>query len=253
MAQKTEKLKGIIFDKDGTLFDYAQVWEEVLKEGIDSAFTSMGKQTQHRAKKAMLNLMGIDEQGNCLPKGLVFTHRPVRILRRFLTYCLRYRINAFKALKAYERSVHNSEVLLSEKLRNMDFSVQQQLFNRLKEHGYSIGIITNDNASSTALFLSLMGIDGNIDFVCSRDSHYKKKPHTQAFFAFCAQEGLQPQEVAMVGDTVTDMLFAKRARAGYRIALLSGSNDHPSLRKQSSILYPDISYLLHDQRLFDGE
>ena len=35
MAQMNEKLKGIIFDKDGTLFDYAQVWEDVLKEGIE--------------------------------------------------------------------------------------------------------------------------------------------------------------------------------------------------------------------------
>lgn len=250
MAQMNEKLKGIIFDKDGTLFDYAQVWEDVLKEGIDSAFISMGKASHQKAKNAMLHLMGIDEHGDCHPKGLVFTHRPVQIFRRFLVYCIRYRVNALKAMRAYHQSVQNSEVLLSKKLKKMDFSLQQTLFSNLKQCGYSIGIITNDNTSSTTLFLSLMGLSEYIDFVSSRDSNYKKKPHPQAFLEFCNQEGIVPSQVAMVGDTITDMLFAKRSEAGYTIALLSGSNDKKSLRPLSDVVYPDISALLTDKRLF---
>ncbi len=54
----------------------------------------------------------------------------------------------------------------------------------------------------------------------------------------------------MGGDTITDMLFAKRAKAGYTIALLSGSNDKKSLRRLSDVVYPDISALLTDKRLF---
>ncbi len=250
MAQMNEKLKGIIFDKDGTLFDYAQVWEDVLKEGIDSAFVSMGKADHQKAKKAMLHLMGIDEHGDSLPKGLMFTHRPFPIFRRFLTYCIRYRVNAIKAIRAYHQSVQNSETILSRKLSKMDFSIQQTLFSNLKKQGYSIGIITNDNASSTSLFLSLMGLSGYVDFISCRDSHYKKKPHPQAFQEFCKQEGLGTNQVAMVGDTITDMLFAKRAEAGYTIALLSGSNDKKSLRRLSDVVYPDISALLADKRLF---
>lgn len=250
MAQMNEKLKGIIFDKDGTLFDYAQVWEDVLKEGINSAFVSMGKAEHQKAKKAMLHLMGIDEHGDCHPKGLVFTHRPVQIFRRFLLYCIRYRVNAIKAIRAYHQSVQNSEVLLSEKLGKMDFSLQQTLFSTLKERGYSIGIITNDNASSTSLFLSLMGLSDYIDFVSCRDSNYKKKPHPQAFLEFCRQQDILPGQVAMVGDTITDMLFAKRSEAGYTIALLSGSNDNKSLRPLADVVYPDISAIIADKRLF---
>lgn len=250
MAQKNEKLKGIIFDKDGTLFDYAQVWEDVLKEGIDRAFITMGKADHQKAKNAMLDLMGIDGNGDCHPKGLVFTHRPLQIFRRFLLYCTRYRVNAIKAIRAYHKSVQNSEVLLSKKLKQMDFSLQQKLFSDLKKAGYSIGIITNDNASSTKLFLSLMGLSTFVDFVSCRDSNYKKKPHPQAFLEFCKQAGIQPSEVAMVGDTITDMLFAKKSEAGYAIALLSGSNDNKSLRPLSDVMYPDISYLATDGRLF---
>ena len=250
MAQKAEKLKGIIFDKDGTLFDYAQIWEEVLKEGIDNAFISMGKSEHLRAKQAMLKMIGIDEQGKCLPKGLVFTHRPVIIMRRFLLYCAKYRINAIKAFRSYHYSVKHSEILLTEKLKQMDFTLQKTLFKTLKDRGYKIGIITSDNASSTSLFLSLMGLQPMVDFVASRDSHYRRKPHPQAFIEFCTKCNLKNGQVAMVGDTLTDMIFAKRAKAGYTIALLSGSNDGKRLSKLSDVLYPDISFLSDDKILF---
>lgn len=253
MAQTAEKLKGIIFDKDGTLFDYAQVWEDVLKEGIDKTFTSMGRKEHQKAKNALLTLMGIDEEGKCLPKGLVFTHRPVRILRRFLVYCVRYRVNAIKAIRGYHQSVRNSEVLLTEKLRKMDFTIQQTLFRKLKEAGYAIGIITNDNDSSTTLFLALMGLEEMVDFVSSRDSHYRHKPHPEAFQTFCSKAGINSSEVAMVGDTITDMLFAKRSKAGYTIAVLSGSNDRKRLKPISDVIYADISALLHDKRIFTSQ
>ena len=250
MAQTADKLKAIIFDKDGTLFDYAQVWESVLIDSIDSAFQAMGKHDRMRAKEAMLRLMGIDEAGNCLPSGLVFTHRRVQIFRRFVLYCIRWRVNAIKALRAYHLSLSHSESLLSAKLAAMDFSMQRHLFSSLKEAGYRIGIITNDTDSSTALFLSLMGLEEYIDFVASRDSHYKRKPHPQAFLEFCTRFSLSTAETAMVGDTITDMLFARRAGAGYRIGVLSGSNDARRLERHSDIVYPDISTLIDDNRLF---
>ncbi|MFA5446669.1 MAG: HAD family hydrolase [Sphaerochaeta sp.] len=251
MAQTSGKLKAILFDKDGTLFDYAQVWEDVLRESIEHAFTKMGKADKKEAKRAMLRLMGIDDEGQCLPGGLVFTHRRVQIFRRFFLYCLRWRVNAVKAIRAYHQSVADSEIILTEKLSTMDFSVQQRLFARLKEKGWVVGVITSDNASSTDLFLKLMGLSPYVDFVSSRDSHYRRKPHPEAFRAFCKQFNLQPHQVVMVGDTITDMLFAKRAKAGYTIALLSGSRDLNALRRLSDVTYHSIDSLEGDKRLFD--
>ena len=253
MAQTGDKLKAIIFDKDDTLFDYAQVWEDVLKASIDNAFETMGKHDRHEAKGAMLRLMGIDESGQCLPSGLVFTHRRARIFRRFLLYCIRWRINAIKAMRAYHQSVIHSEALLTAKLSTMDFSIQQHLFSSLKDHGYLIGIITSDNDSSTSLFLSLMGLESYIDFVASRDSHYRRKPNPQAFLEFSNTFNLETRQIAMVGDTLTDMLFAKRARSGYRIGVLSGSNDSRALARTSDVVYPDISALIDDNRLFPAQ
>ncbi|MDT4762399.1 HAD family hydrolase [Sphaerochaeta sp. PS] len=250
MSQKADKLKGIIFDKDGTLFDYAQVWAEVLSEAVNTAFAEMGKKEHKPAQKAMLRLMGIDDDGKTLAKGLVFTHKKRVIIKRYLLYCIRYRINAIKTFRVYQQNIKNSELLVSERLKTLDFSLQQALFTKLKENGYRIGVITSDTTSSSKVFLKLMGLDGMIDFLSARDSQYSKKPHPQSFEAFCDNFGLLSEEVAMVGDTETDMFLAKKAKAGYTIALLSGSNNRKLLRRLADVVYKDISFLSNDSRLF---
>ena len=252
MTQNEYNLKGIVFDKDGTLFDYAHVWAEVLSEAITTAFTEMGKNRgkNKRAQKAMLRLMGIDDEGKTLAKGLVFTHKKRVIIKRYLLYCMRYHIPALKTIRVYHQNIKNSELLVSERLKEIDFSMQQQLFKKLKESGYHIGIITSDTESSTNVFLSLMGLDHMVDFLSTRDSNYNKKPHPQAFEAFCSRFSLSSDEVAMVGDTETDMRMAKKAKAGYTIAVLSGSNDKKLLGRFADVIYKDVSSLTSDMRLF---
>ncbi len=252
MTQNEYNLKGIVFDKDGTLFDYAQVWAEVLSEAVTTAFAEMGKNKgkHKRAQQAMLRLMGIDDEGNTLAKGLVFTHKKRVMIKRYLIYCIRYRIPALKAFRIYHQNIKNSEILVSERLKELDFSMQQQLFTKLKGSGYRIGIITSDTESSSKVFLSLMGLDHMVDFMSTRDSKYHKKPHPQAFEAFCSNFSLLSSEVAMIGDTETDMKMAKKAKAGYTVAVLSGSNDKKLLGRFADVVYKDVSYLSDDARLF---
>ncbi len=252
MTHNEYNLKGIVFDKDGTLFDYAQVWGEVLGEAITTAFAEMGKnKKKHKpAQLAMLRLMGIDNEGNTLPKGLVFTHKKRIIIKRFLLYCMRYRINAIKTYRVYNQNIKNSEMLVAERLKDLDFSMQQKLFEKLKGNGYRIGIITSDTESSSHTFLAQMGLDHMVDFLSTRNSKYHKKPHPQAFEAFCSRFSLDSGEVAMVGDTETDMHMARKAKAGYTIAVLTGSNDKKLLGRYADVIYQDISSLFDDKRLF---
>ncbi len=253
MAQNTPKLKAILFDKDGTLFHYASVWQRVIIAGIDEAFASIGRSDDDRVKLGLLRLMGVDGLGNNLRKGLVFTHSKVKIARRFLLFCLRHRLNPKKVMDEYEKQSKESGPLLREILQATDFSLVQKLFAKLKEHNYTVAVITNDNEESTKLFLEEMKIQQYVDFVATRDTPGRKKPHPALFASFCTRFGLDPSEVAMVGDTITDMLFAKRSGAGYTVALLSGSNDHKRLSRHSDVIYPEISSLLTDSRLFSEE
>jgi phosphoglycolate phosphatase len=107
------------------------------------------------------------------------------------------------------------------------------------------------NASSTSLFPLLDGIERVCRFrLTAATATTRKSPTPKPSRSSASSKTLVQNQVAMGGDTITDMLFAKRAKAGYTIALLSGSNDKKSLRRLSDVVYPDISALLTDKRLF---
>ena len=58
--------------------------------------------------------------------------------------------------------------------------------------------------------------------IYGHDSH-GAKPGVEMMTAFCAETGLQPGEVTMVGDTMTDLRFARNAGAHSCIGIVDPS------------------------------
>ena len=61
-----------------------------------------------------------------------------------------------------------------------------------------------------------------IDFLAGHDSGHGLKPDAGMVAAFCRANGLEPREVAVVGDTPADMAMARAAGAGLAIGVLTG-------------------------------
>ncbi|MDY4609508.1 MAG: HAD family hydrolase [Sphaerochaetaceae bacterium] len=244
-----QELKGVIFDKDGTLFNYRLVWRDVLSSTVSAVLTALGKEDTPQLHDSFLSLLGITPTG-VNPHGLVFTHNHCKTFLKMFGFCVRHRINLFIVPMLYKKALRNTQKQISRTLESMDFAPQIALFTRLKDHGYRIGIITSDTAESCEVFLSHMGLASLVDFIATRDHEVKRKPHPEAFHEFCRMTGLSPGQVAVVGDTDTDMLFARRGKAGYIVAVLSGSNDVPKLTRLSDVVYPDILSINDDTRFF---
>ena len=87
-------------------------------------------------------------------------------------------------------------------------------------------------------------------FLRTKDSHVKAKPNPEALREFCQENGLESSEVAIIGDTLVDMEFAHQGKAGYRIAVLTGSGDLERLRKNADAVYPTLHDVLKDPVLF---
>ena len=60
------KIKGIIFDKDGTLYDYVQVWAPVIKNVIRTVFISLNIKDSKEAREHLYQIIGIDNEYNIL-------------------------------------------------------------------------------------------------------------------------------------------------------------------------------------------
>lgn len=248
-----QRLKGIIFDKDGTLFDYKQVWEGTLHELINASLNALNRGDDQQLHEELLLLLGISPTGTN-PRGLLFSPSKIKIFFRFWWFSLKNHLNMYRLVKAYMAFMKtNGRETALKTIDSLDFSVQQNLFAKLKAHGYVIGLVTNDTSAAGHLYLQHMGLDSFVDFLRGRDDPGRTKPSPASFKEFCKEFSLTSQEVVMVGDSRADFLYAKRAKAGYSIAVLWGSNDKKRLNRMADKVCPTIDCLLNDTTLFPGD
>jgi phosphoglycolate phosphatase len=100
----------------------------------------------------------------------------------------------------------------------------EPILRELKSRGIKLGIATNDNQVSARNHVALLGIGPLIDFVVGYDSVERAKPAGDMVHAFCDACGLEPGEVAVVGDNLHDLEMAHDAGAGLAIGVLSGNS-----------------------------
>ena len=90
------KIKGIIFDKDGTLYDYVQVWAPGIKNVIRTVFISLNIKDSKEAREHLYQIIGIDNEYNIYKDGIVFNHhKVVRAFFKLLGFCIKHRVNPF--------------------------------------------------------------------------------------------------------------------------------------------------------------
>jgi putative hydrolase of the HAD superfamily len=75
---------------------------------------------------------------------------------------------------------------------------------RLRAHGIKIGILTNGPSELQRRKLRRIGIEGEVDAVAVSEEIGVSKPDPEAYAKAVAMLGLEPNEVAMVGDHVVN-------------------------------------------------
>lgn len=246
-------IRGIIFDKDGTLFNYAKVWGPVAGRAADMILMTFNIKSSKRdeVRNELFRKLGLDDEGHTYPDGILFNHdRKISAFRKLLFYCIKYRINPYKFQKIIFSFLRDPAEGVVPELKKMDFSAVQNLFEKLNDRNIKIGIVTNDTTSSAKTCLKCMGIDRYVAFLRTKESNCRRKPDAEAINQFSANFGIPPEEIAVVGDAVADMKFALNGKAAYRIALLSGSGDIETLSELADVVYPDITALTEDKILF---
>ncbi len=84
-------------------------------------------------------------------------------------------------------------------------------FKILKEHNIKIAVLTDATEKNARERLNRMGITDLIDVLVTYDSTRKKKPHHAPFLHTLNLLGLEPEEVAMVGDSPTRDIAPSKA------------------------------------------
>ncbi|UWP97391.1 HAD family hydrolase [Aliiroseovarius crassostreae] len=220
-------VKALLFDKDGTLFQFAATWESwaraVLKrltgEDIDRA-------------REVGNAIGFDyDAGQFERDSIVIAGTPEEV------------VNALSGF--FDHSPDELETILNEEAAT---APQAQAVNlrdvlgHLRSLGFGLGVATNDAEMPARAHLEGAGITDLFDFVVGYDSGFGGKPAPGQCLAFAKQLGVAPEDVVMVGDSLHD-LHAGRAAGMKTVGVLTGLASEEELAPFADAVMPDIGHL----------
>lgn len=221
-------IAGIIFDKDGTLFDFRQTWAEWAARLLTEL--SQGDPV-HAAR--MGDAIGFDlARRDFAWNSPVIGGTPPEVAALLLPFlpgadpvAMVSRMNALAA-----------EVPLAEAVP------LRPLLAGLAARGLRLGLVTNDAEAPAFAHLNRAGVADLFDFVAGCDSGHGAKPAPGQLLAFCAATGLEPHKVVMVGDSLHD-LHAGRHAGTSCIGVLTGIAQTAELAPHADAVFADIGAL----------
>ncbi len=227
MGAMTTRIRGVLFDKDGTLVDFAATWPPAYRAIAAELADAAGDPA---LAERLLRLAGYDERGELDPGSLLACGTNDEIAALW---------EARPELAGVTDVAGRLDRVFHEFARRAPTTVADLagLFRRLRARGLALGIATNDLTFSVETWAESAGLSGLLDFVTGADAGHGFKPEPGMVHAFCAATGLKPPEVAVVGDSVHDLKMARAAGCGLVVAVLTGVTGRDALA-------PDADHVL---------
>ena len=226
------KIKGLLFDKDGTLLDYYKTWVPINWEV--AGYAAGGDATLQRR---LLRAGGHDPETDLVAAGSVFAGGPIEGIVGMLKHELEGRAPAdLHAVteRLFREGGARTSVLIDG---------ARAVAITLRARGYRMGIATNDTRAGLDASLAKHDILATFEFTCGCDSGFGGKPGPGMVHGFCKAVGLQPSEVAVIGDSIHDLEMGHAAGAGLNIAVLSGPAGREHLADHADLVLDSIADL----------
>lgn len=232
-------IRGVVFDKDGTLIDFNRTWPPV--------FRSIAEEIAARASDRELAGRLLWSGGQDPVTGQVAAGSAIAE-------------SSFEALAAHWLNLHPEVRVLDwpdsgdfggwMRERSLDLLGKDQpvtdlaeLFGQLRARGIAVGIATNDSTEGVRRMLDDRDLFLHVDFFSGSDAGHGAKPDPGMILAFCRETGRPPAETAMVGDSPADLAAGRAAGCGLVVGVLSGPSRKEDLAPMADVVIADITAL----------
>lgn len=221
-------IAGVLFDKDGTLFDFEATWGAWARGMVTELAGGDAAQAGRLAVAIGYDMAA----GRFTPDSAVIAGTVAEVAELIVPQLpgldrdgLIVRLDA-----AAQRAPQVPAVDLPRCLGG------------LRGAGLRLGVATNDAEASARVHLRRAGVEGLFDFVAGYDSGHGAKPGPGQLLAFAEAMELAPGQVAMVGDSLHDMAAARAA--GMRaVAVLTGPAGRAQLQDAADVVLETIDGL----------
>ncbi len=228
-------VKAIIFDKDGTLIDFDSFWITVSINVIKKILKTLKR--EDIPQDELLEAIGV-KNGMSDIDGILCKGTYEQIAAAFNQVLEKYGCNTVQeqmVIDAYNQCADSGEIKPTcENIR--------EVLLRLKESGIKLAVVTTDNYEITHKCLEKLGIEELFDKVYTDDGKTPVKPNPYCVMDFSDLTGIERDEFMMVGDTMTDVHFARNAGIS-----VTGVGATPESRQRlidyADAVIPDVSYI----------
>lgn len=234
-------IKGIIFDKDGTLLDFDALWLPVAEGAINAVAKQYALPKE--AKIKLFESIGVFDGETDITGVLAGgTYQMMadcfkKVLNEYGKMFYIRQFNDF-TVKAFHDNFDKGEIKPA-----CDDIVA--FFERLKATGIKIALITSDDRFGADRCLNKFGIAKYFDEIYCADGVHPPKPDPYYMNRFAAKYALQKDELCMVGDTYVDCDFAD-AGGAMMIGVARSESNKAKLLKRTERVYDDISHIPFD-------
>lgn len=191
------QIDAVLFDKDGTLFDFSKTWN-VWCAGVISHFAD-GDQALANAIAAAIEF-DLETQ-TFLPTSpaIAGTNREIATLI---------------AAEVPGSDVDAVDHYIAHAAATAPLAPAVDLapyLEGLRAKALKLGVMTNDTEMGARAHLTATGVIDLFDLVLGSDSGHGAKPSPEPLLAFADHIGCDPARIAMVGDSTHDLIAGRRA------------------------------------------
>jgi phosphoglycolate phosphatase len=226
-------IRAVLFDKDGTLFDFAATWERVARRVLAALAPGDG------ALQRQLGLaVGFDPDTGAFEAGSAVVAGSTAEIGAALAALAPW----LDAREVERRADAAARALTASDLAPAVADLPAFL-DGLRARGLALGVATHDGEESARRHLAAVGALDRFDFVAGYDSGFGLKPGPGMVLAFAAATGVAPGALAMVGDSVHDLGAARAAGAALAVGVLTGPATEADLAPFADVVLPSIAAL----------
>ena len=223
-------IKGIVFDKDGTLFDFNATWGAWTRGMIA---TEAGDDPEKI--ETLANALGYDFEGGVFwPESIVIAETVDFIADALIEHL------PDVSKKDLMTRMHKA----AKNVPQVQAAPLWPLLNEIKEMDILLGVATNDAEDSARAHLGEADVLDLFDFISGYDSGFGGKPEPGQLLGVCTTTGLEPEDCIMVGDSTHD-LNAGNAAGMRTVGVLTGPAQAYELQPYADVILNSIAELPH--------